>query len=70
MKEIMHKAFWDYLEDQLKADPPTYTHAIKLLAEIKEVPCGEAFNRRNQQFICRVFGRRPAAELQLYPFSF
>lgn len=37
VKEIMHKAFWDYLEDQLKGDPPTYTHAIKLLAEIKEV---------------------------------
>ncbi|XP_075898760.1 T-complex protein 11-like protein 1 [Nelusetta ayraudi] len=36
VKEIMHKAFWDYLEDQLKGDPPTYTHAIKLLAEIKE----------------------------------
>lgn len=37
VKEIMHKAFWDYMEDQLKGDPPTYTHAIKLLAEIKEV---------------------------------
>ncbi|XP_051238042.1 T-complex protein 11-like protein 1 [Dicentrarchus labrax] len=35
-KEIMHKAFWDCLEDQLKEDPPTYSHAIKLLAEIKE----------------------------------
>ncbi|XP_036962247.1 T-complex protein 11-like protein 1 isoform X2 [Acanthopagrus latus] len=36
VKEIMHKAFWDCLEDQLKEDPPTYGHAIKLLAEIKE----------------------------------
>lgn len=36
MKEIMHKAFWDYLEAQLKEDPPAYGHAIKLLAEIKE----------------------------------
>lgn len=36
VKEIMHKAFWDCLEAQLKEDPPTYGHAIKLLAEIKE----------------------------------
>lgn len=36
VKEIMHKAFWDCLEAQLKDDPPTYEHAIKLLAEIKE----------------------------------
>lgn len=37
IKEIMHKAFWDCLEAQLKEDPPSYGHAIKLLAEIKEV---------------------------------
>nr|XP_020460100.1 T-complex protein 11-like protein 1 [Monopterus albus] len=36
VKEIMHKAFWDCLEAQLKEDPPSYNHAIKLLAEIKE----------------------------------
>ncbi|XP_030587766.1 T-complex protein 11-like protein 1 [Archocentrus centrarchus] len=36
VKEIMHKAFWDCLEAQLKEDPPSYGHAIKLLAEIKE----------------------------------
>ncbi|XP_029009778.1 T-complex protein 11-like protein 1 [Betta splendens] len=36
VKEIMHKAFWDCLEGQLKEDPPSYGHAIKLLAEIKE----------------------------------
>ncbi|XP_041650483.1 T-complex protein 11-like protein 1 isoform X2 [Cheilinus undulatus] len=36
VKEIMHKAFWDCLEAQLKEDPPVYEHAIKLLAEIKE----------------------------------
>lgn len=36
VKEIMHKAFWDCLESQLKEDPPTYGHAIKLVAEIKE----------------------------------
>ncbi|MEQ2205705.1 hypothetical protein XENOCAPTIV_010280 [Xenoophorus captivus] len=32
----MHKAFWDCLETQLKEDPPSYEHAIKLLGEIKE----------------------------------
>ncbi|XP_028264095.1 T-complex protein 11-like protein 1 [Parambassis ranga] len=36
VKEIMHKAFWDCLEAQLKEDPPSYGQAIKLLAEIKE----------------------------------
>ncbi|KAF3689189.1 T-complex protein 11-like protein 1 [Channa argus] len=36
VKEIMHKAFWDCLEAQLKEEPPSYGHAIKLLAEIKE----------------------------------
>uniref|UniRef100_A0A8C7WMB2 T-complex 11, testis-specific-like 1 n=1 Tax=Oryzias sinensis TaxID=183150 RepID=A0A8C7WMB2_9TELE len=36
VKEIMHKAFWDCMEAQLKEDPPSYEHAIKLLAEIKE----------------------------------
>lgn len=37
VKEIMHKAFWDCLESQLNEDPPSYEHAIKLLAEIKEI---------------------------------
>ncbi|KAK0132586.1 T-complex protein 11-like protein 1 [Merluccius polli] len=36
VKEIMHKAFWDYLEAQLNGDPPSYSNAIKMLAEIKE----------------------------------
>lgn len=36
IKEIMHKAFWDCLEAQLREDPPSYDHAIKILAEIKE----------------------------------
>lgn len=36
VKEIMHKAFWDYLEAQFKENPPTYSNAIKMLAEIKE----------------------------------
>lgn len=33
---MMHKTFWECLEVQLKEDPPTYGHVIKLVAEIKE----------------------------------
>lgn len=36
VRDIVHKAFWDCLEDQLKEDPPSYDHAIKLVGEIKE----------------------------------
>lgn len=36
VKEIMQKAFWDCLESELNENPPSYDHAIKLLAEIKE----------------------------------
>ncbi|XP_052551610.1 T-complex protein 11-like protein 1 isoform X2 [Tympanuchus pallidicinctus] len=36
VREIVHKVFWDCLEAQLKEEPPTYDHAIKLLGEIKE----------------------------------
>ncbi|XP_040200268.1 T-complex protein 11-like protein 2 isoform X1 [Rana temporaria] len=37
VKEIVHKAFWDCLESELKEDPPQYEHAIKLFDEIKEI---------------------------------
>ncbi|KAL8169804.1 UNVERIFIED_CONTAM: hypothetical protein K2H54_058069, partial [Gekko kuhli] len=36
VRDIVHKAFWDCLEAQLKEDPPSYDHAIKLVGEIKE----------------------------------
>ncbi|XP_077953895.1 uncharacterized protein LOC144383014 isoform X2 [Gasterosteus aculeatus] len=36
VKEIMHKAFWDCLEAQLKEEPQTYGHSIKLLSGIRE----------------------------------
>ena len=29
VKEIMQKAFWDLLEQQLEADPPQYTQVRK-----------------------------------------
>ena len=37
IKELMHKAFWDVLDSSLHEDPPDYTHALRLLKEIKEV---------------------------------
>ncbi|XP_075712823.1 T-complex protein 11-like protein 2 [Rhinoderma darwinii] len=37
VKQIVHKAFWDCLESELKEDPPQYEHAIKLFDEIKEI---------------------------------
>ncbi|OAD55150.1 T-complex protein 11-like protein 1 [Eufriesea mexicana] len=36
VKEIMHKAFWNLLSEQLAEDPPNYTQALILLKEIKE----------------------------------
>lgn len=39
VKEIMHKAFWNLLAEQLAEDPPSYTQALVLLQEIKEVMC-------------------------------
>jgi len=35
IKEVMQRAFWDLLGDQLSADPPQYTQALQLLTEIK-----------------------------------
>lgn len=37
IKEIMHKAFWNLLAEQLAEDPPDYSHALVLMKEIKEV---------------------------------
>ncbi|XP_044007347.1 T-complex protein 11-like protein 1 isoform X2 [Aphidius gifuensis] len=34
VKEIMHRAFWNVLAEQLMEDPPNYTHALVLLHEI------------------------------------
>lgn len=36
VKDNMHKAFWDYLKEQLAEDPPNYSQALTLLEEIKE----------------------------------
>ncbi|XP_041638568.1 T-complex protein 11-like protein 2 [Cheilinus undulatus] len=33
--EIVHRAFWDSLQEQLNSDPPNYSHAVVLLQEVK-----------------------------------
>ncbi|XP_070705062.1 T-complex protein 11 homolog [Pempheris klunzingeri] len=33
--EIVHRAFWDSLQEQLNSDPPNYSHAVILLQEVK-----------------------------------
>jgi len=35
VKEVMQRAFWDLLGEQLTAEPPVYTQALTLLEEIK-----------------------------------
>ncbi|KAJ8258677.1 hypothetical protein COCON_G00176890 [Conger conger] len=37
VKEIVHRAFWDSVRAQLSLSPPDYTHAIRLLQEVKEI---------------------------------
>ncbi|XP_054906180.1 T-complex protein 11-like protein 1 [Poeciliopsis prolifica] len=33
--DIMHRAFWDCLQEQLSSDPPNYSQAVILLQELK-----------------------------------
>jgi len=35
IKEVMQRAFWDLLKEQLEQDPPVYTQAIQLFMEVK-----------------------------------
>lgn len=37
VKKIVHKAFWDSFEAKIKEDPPDFSHAIVLIAEVKEL---------------------------------
>ncbi|XP_077953894.1 uncharacterized protein LOC144383014 isoform X1 [Gasterosteus aculeatus] len=61
VKEIMHKAFWDCLEAQLKEEPQTYGHSIKLLSGIREVrlKCDVLFPAA----VARFWRKIPAARL-------
>lgn len=36
VKETMHRAFWNILDEELKEVPPNYTQAMVLLADVKE----------------------------------
>ncbi|XP_064489809.1 T-complex protein 11-like protein 1 [Ornithodoros turicata] len=36
VKEMVHKAYWKILDEELKEDPPKYGHALKLLEEMRE----------------------------------
>lgn len=37
IKEIMQRAFWDVLKEELESDPPQFGQAMVLLSEIKEM---------------------------------
>jgi hypothetical protein len=36
VKEIVHKAFWDLLAEQLREEPPSYSQSLVLLNDVKE----------------------------------
>ena len=40
VRDVVHKAFWDGLQEQLSQNPPQYDRALSLLGEIKEVMYG------------------------------
>jgi len=35
IKEVMQRAFWDILKEQLEQDPPVYSQALQLFMEVK-----------------------------------
>ena len=37
VEETMRRAFWDVLDEKLRAEPPDYSHALVLLDEIRQV---------------------------------
>ncbi|XP_073666321.1 T-complex protein 11 homolog [Tursiops truncatus] len=48
VKETMHNAFWDHLEEQLLATPPDFSCALELLKEIKEILLSLLLPRQNR----------------------
>jgi len=36
VRDIVHKAFWDSLEEQLKTDPTDHSYSLKLLQDVKD----------------------------------
>ena len=37
VEETMRRAFWDVLDEKLRAEPPDYSHALVLVDEIRQV---------------------------------
>ena len=37
VRDIVHKAFWDKLEEELKQEPPNYGQMVSLIADLKQV---------------------------------
>lgn len=37
VRDVVHKAFWDKLREELNQDPPVFSQALSLIQEVKEV---------------------------------
>lgn len=37
VRDIVHKAFWDKLSEELNEKPPNYNQTMSLISELKEV---------------------------------
>jgi len=37
VRDVVHKAFWDKLREELNQDPPLFSQALSLIKEVKEV---------------------------------
>lgn len=40
VRDVVHKAFWDKLHEELNQDPPVFNQALSLIEEVKEVNSG------------------------------
>ena len=45
VREIVHKAFWEKLAEELNQDPPNYTQALALIADVKQVWLAAIFSQ-------------------------
>ncbi|XP_076043222.1 T-complex protein 11-like protein 1 isoform X2 [Oratosquilla oratoria] len=36
VRDVMHKAFWDHLREQLRQDPPSFEQALVLIQEVRD----------------------------------
>lgn len=53
IKDMIHRAFWTSIREQLAEDPPCYDHAITLLADIKE-GFSHIISKNNQKALDRI----------------